>query len=456
MSRSMRIRKTNRIVHTSGERSCAMLEGAISMLKERIQYLCDKKQLSRKELTDGLVTQAHFSNILAGRYPLPDDLAEAMAQRLGVEVDYITGADDTDASTLQEAERIFELLSAQASSIPEQLVNELPDRHDTLTVELTTALMKATYYQQLHDTDAYRYVHQSYLNFYLEHFGRPDQIQLPVPLLKALLFYKIQHFRSLGHYHDVLHQLELWLPLLDQGSETWLTAQQIGMEAYVHTRQFEQAKAAFEKITARIYEQRMFHRLSGLYVLYSGYCFSMDWTQEALTALAMAEAHLVHAQHQSDTLSAIMNNRIIMLTRSGELEQAEGELARFQSMIQMQPEEAQYSWEPIVLVYHCEIAQTRKDWGTLVSLLERLRACTLTADQQMALIFYESQLSLSSGQQESFVEQALQCLPYFEGIRQQDRLGLLYEGLATVAEEQRRYKDAALYYRKLVYVLRHA
>ncbi len=426
------------------------------MLKERIQYLCDKKQLSRKELTDGLVTQAHFSNILAGRYPLPDDLAEAMAERLGVEADYIMHTDHTDDATVHEAERIFEMLSAQASSIPEQQVNELPDRHPTLTVELTTALMKATYYQQLNDTDAYGYVHQSYLNFYLEHFGRPDQIQLPIPLLKALLFYKIQHFRSLGQYHDVLYQLDLWLPLLDQGTETWLTAQQMSMEAYVHTRQFEQAKASFAKITAHIYEQRMFHRLSGLYVLYSGYCFSMEWTQEALTALSMAEAHLVHAQHQSDTLSAIMNNRIIMLTRSGEIEQAKQEIVRFQQMVEMQPEEAQQRWKPILIVYRCEVALTRQDWGTLVSLLDQLRGCTLATDQQMALFFYESQLSLSSGQHESFVEQAQQCLSYFEGIRQQDRLGVLYEGLATVAEEQRRYKDAALYYRKLVYLLRHA
>ncbi|WP_411343828.1 helix-turn-helix domain-containing protein [Paenibacillus sp. WLX1005] len=426
------------------------------MLKERIQYLCDKKQLSRKELTDGLVTQAHFSNILAGRYPLPDDLAEAVAQRLGVETDYITQTDNTEEHILREAQRIVDMLSAQASSISEQSVNDLPDRHPALTVELTTALMKATYYQQLNDQDAYRYVHQSYLNVYLEHFGRQDHIQLPTPLRQALLFYKIQHFRSLGQYHDVLHQSELWLPLLAHGSETWLTAQQIRLEAYVHTRQLEQAKASFETIISHIYQQRMFHRLSGLYVLYSGYCFSMEWTQEALTALSMAEAHLVHTQQQSDTLSAIMNNRIIMLTRSGEWSQAEQEIDNFQSIVQMQPQEVQQQWEPTLLIYRCDIAWTRQSWGKLVELLEMLRACTLTADQQMSLCFYESQLSLSAGKNESFAEQALQCLPYFEQIRQQERLSVLYEGLATVAEEQRRYKDAALYYRKLVYVLRRA
>lgn len=46
------------------------------MLKERIEFLCKKKNLSRKELVDGLVTPAHFANILADRYPLAEDLAE--------------------------------------------------------------------------------------------------------------------------------------------------------------------------------------------------------------------------------------------------------------------------------------------------------------------------------------------------------------------------------------------
>jgi antitoxin component HigA of HigAB toxin-antitoxin module len=50
------------------------------MLKERIQYLSKQKGLTRKELTEGLITQTHFANILAGRYTLAQDLAEAMAK----------------------------------------------------------------------------------------------------------------------------------------------------------------------------------------------------------------------------------------------------------------------------------------------------------------------------------------------------------------------------------------
>ncbi|WP_017814550.1 helix-turn-helix domain-containing protein [Paenibacillus shenyangensis] len=426
------------------------------MLKERIDYLCHKKDMSRKELTDGLVTQAHFSNILAGRYPLPDDLAEPMAERLGVSPGYLLHTDDQDDDVLQQADQIVEQLSVQASALEEQQVNDLPDRHDTLTVELTTALMKATYYQQLNDQDAYAYLHQSYLNFYLERFGRPDEAMLPLPLTKAMLFYKIQSARSRQKYHDVLTQVEQWLKLLPEQGETWLTAQQIRMEACVHTRQFEHAKQTFEKITSYIYEQRLFHRLSGLYVLYSGYCHSMQQPHEALLALSMAEAHLVYAQHQSDTWSAIMNNRILMLTMAGELVQAEQEVDRFGSMVDTQTVEVQQQMAPVLLVYRCEIELARQDWAALVQRLEQLRALTLTEDQQMAARFYSSQQALAHGQADLFIEEATACLPYFEQIRHQERLNILYEGLAVMSEEQRRYKDAAWYYRKLVYLLRHA
>lgn len=61
------------------------------MLKERIELLSKRKQISRKDLVEGLVTQAHFANILADRYPLPEDLAEAIAGRFGVSFLYSKG-----------------------------------------------------------------------------------------------------------------------------------------------------------------------------------------------------------------------------------------------------------------------------------------------------------------------------------------------------------------------------
>ena len=61
---------------------------------------------------------------------------------------------------------------------------------------------------------------------------------------------------------------------------------------------YDQAKQVFEGTMRRVYEERLFHRLTDLYIAYSGYCYSMGLYQEALVTLSMAEANLVYAANQ--------------------------------------------------------------------------------------------------------------------------------------------------------------
>ncbi|PZT55763.1 XRE family transcriptional regulator [Paenibacillus silvae] len=424
------------------------------MLKERIEYLSKRKQIARKDLVEGLVTQAHFANILAERYPLPEDLAESIAGRLGVSSSYLLRANAQDEQTMARAEQIFAQMLVPATMIPEEEVHALEDRHDSLVIELTTALMKAVYYQQLNDAAAHEYIHTSYLNFYLEKLGRPDDVQLPRPLSKALLFYKIQYYRSKLAYVDVLTHVTRLSSLTEPGSELWLSIQNVQMEAYIQTRQYEAAKNTFEQTMKHVYDQRLFHRLSSLYVAYSGYCFTMGLVQEALSALSMAEANLVYAGNPGDLVTAIANNRIVMLTMSGELDQAQAEIERFENLLRAETEETQQAMKPLLWVYRCEVASARKSWGVLAQGVHQLLSCAATEDQRMNAVFYQSQLALAHGEQDVFLTHAQACLPYFESIQQSMRLESLYEGLAVVSEDQRRYKEAAAYYRKLVYLLR--
>lgn len=427
------------------------------MLKERIDYLCKKRDLARKELVDGLVTQAHFANILAERYPLPEDLAVQIASRLGVTPGYLLEASSVSEETLSRAEAVFDLLSRSAATIDEQQVGELPDKDDTLTVELTTALMKAVYYRQLNNTIAYDYLHRNYLDFFLDKYGRPEGSSippLPTPAKKAIYYYRIQLFRSQGRYDEALNQSLLLAEAIEPGTEIWLTAQNFMLESYIYLKQFDQAKRTFEHTLKHVYEQRWFHRLSELYIAYSGYNFSVGLVQEALLALAMAEANLVYTVNQGELLPALINNRIIMLILLGEHDKAEQEIARYEAMALREPEEVQAQFRPLIHVYRCELAASRKQWTLLESEIAMLDRSAHNTDQQMSLLFYRSRLLLAQGRYEPFMEQALACLPYYESIRQANRLEPLYEALAVVSEELRKYKDAAAYYRKLVQLLR--
>ncbi len=424
------------------------------MLKERIDFLCKKKNITRKELVEGLVTQTHFANILAKRYPLAADLAEHIASRLGVTPAYLLQASSQSPDTLAKAESIFEMLSQSAASIDEQQVNDLPDRDDALTVELTTALMKSTYYQKLNDSAAHDYLHRNYLNYYLDKYGRPDDNDLPLPVKKGMLYYKIHHFRSKYHYHEALHQARKLAELLAPGSESWLTAHNFMLEAFIYLKQYDQAKQTFEQMMNHVYEQRLFHRLSGLYLTYSGYQFMVGLVQEALLALSMAEAHLVYTSNQGEMMISIMNNRIIMQTLLGEYDKAVLEIDRFKEMIQREPEEIRQKFQPMLDIYRCELALNQKQWALLPQMVKELESSAETTDQQMSLLFYQSQLSIAQGQFELSMEQTLACLTYFESIQQTNRLETLYESLAVVYEDARKYKESAAYYKKLVYLLR--
>lgn len=424
------------------------------MLKERIDFLCKKKGLSRKELVEGLVTTAHFANILADRYPLAEDLAEHLAQRLQVTPSYLMDTATSDITTLETADRIFEELSQSVSNVTEQRVLELPDRHDSLTIELTTALMKAVYYQQVNDAVAHDYLHQNYLNFYLEKYGRPDVSGLPLPAKKAMLYYKIQLCRSKNRYHEALSHVNRLSEYVQDGSDLWLTTQNFTMEACIYLKQYDQAKQIFEGTMRRVYEDRLFHRLSDLYVAYSGYCYSMGLYQEALVTLSMAEANLVYAVNQGNMVSTIMNNRIIMLTTLGDHDKAREEILRFEELLARESEEVRQQFRPIILIYQCELALSQKLWGLLTQHIQELEAIELTSDQRMSSAYYRCQLALAHGNHEDFMELALSCLPYYESIQLTLRLESLYEALATVSEDSRKYKESTTYYKKLVYLLR--
>lgn len=426
------------------------------MLKERIDFLCRKKGVSRKDLVEGLVTQAHFANILAGRYPLAEDVAEQIAERLDVSPTYLLQSSLMDDATVSRAEDIFESLFQPATLTDENKIEVIEDRHDSLLIELTSAIMKATYYQQLNEMDTFNYIHQSYLQFYLNKYEDINNVSLPTPLRKALLYYYIQQGRSQSHFYEVLEYAKKLEMLIIEGSEAWITLQHILIEAHVLTRQFEKAKQRFELSMNILYQNRWFHRLSGLYIAYSGSCFAMELYEEALLTLSMAEANIVYAPNQGDLMTTILNNTIVMLTLVGKLDQAKAEIERFELLVQQEPKETQLMFMPVIIIYYCEIACIEKKWGVLAHGIKQLKAYqSLTTDQAMALTFYESQLAFGQNDMDAFMTLALECLPYFEQTSHKMRLEQLYEELAVTCEDKRRYKEVALYYRKLVYLLKN-
>lgn len=430
--------------------------GGKFMLKERIEFLCRKKSMTRKELVEGLVTGAHFANILAERYPLHNDLAASLADRLGVKSSYITDVSRQDDLVIDQAERIFNELSGMVDEQTEQQILSLEDRDDALVVELTIALIKAVYYKQVDDPIAYQYIHDSYLNFYLEKYllRGSNEVKIPLPLKKAFLLYKIYELRAQNEYTAMLYCVQELVPLIKVGSDTWYTVQSLYMEASVHTEQYEQATILFEQLLGAIHKDKSDYRLSALYIAHSGNYFARGAYEEALLALAKAEEHLNDAYQPNKLLDIILNNRIVMLTMSGKSEAALEQIQQYETLLANQPTHERTLSMSTIQIYRSELAYLQKDWVTLSELIEGLEDVPLNEDMEMAKVFYKSQLALANGDSDSFLKYTLTCLPYFEQSLQKLRLEQLYELLAIISEENRKYKDAAIYYRKLLDLVR--
>ncbi|MBP1904709.1 hypothetical protein J2Z32_001332 [Paenibacillus turicensis] len=424
------------------------------MLKERIEFLCKKKNITRKQLVEGLVTGTHFANILADRYPLQSDLGAAVAHRLGVKPSYITNASKQDQEVIKQAEYVFMEFSKPFKEQTEHNIILFDDHHDALVVELTVALMKAVYYQQVRDQVAYQYIHEHYLDFYLHKYIYKNENRLPSPLNKALLFYKIYKHREQNEYGELLRCASKLVPQLVVGSDVWYMIRSLQLEGSVHTTQHEQAYHIFEQLLQHNDEYNREDRLSSLYIAHSGNCFATGMYGDALMALTKAEHHLHNAKEREELQSIIFNNRIVMLTMLGQNEQALAEIDDYEAWLASRSAVIQQAMKSTLLIYRGELAYIEKNWGELGAVLHRLNGETFNLEQAMAKIFYCSQFALSQGDSDSFLKYSLECLPYFEQSGQRLRLEQLYELLAIVSEENRKYKDAAFYYRKLLGLVR--
>lgn len=428
--------------------------GGKGMLKERIEFLCKKKNITRKQLVEGLVTGTHFANILADRYPLQNDLGAAIAHRLGVKTSYITNVSKQDQEVIQQAENVFMEFSKPFKQQIEQKIVVFDDHHDALIVELTVALMKAVYYQQIGDQAAYQYIHEHYLDFYLHKYIYKNELSLPYPLKKALLFYKIYKHRAQNEYAELLRCASKLVPQLVVGSDVWYMIRSLQLEGSVHTTQHAQAYHIFEQLLQHNDENNREDRLSSLYIAHSGNCFATGMYEDALMALTQAEHHLNAAKEEEELQSIIFNNRIVMLTMLGQNDQALAEIEDYEAWLANRSNAIQQATKSTLFIYRGELAYIEKNWGELGRVLHKLNGETLNLDQAMAKIFYCSQFALSQGDSESFLKYSLECLPYFEQAAQRSRLEQLYELLAIVSEENRKYKDAAFYYRKLLGLVR--
>ncbi|MCL1917003.1 MAG: helix-turn-helix domain-containing protein [Peptococcaceae bacterium] len=419
------------------------------MIKERIQYLSKQKGLTRKELIDGLITQTHFANILAGRYTLAQDLAEAMAKRLSVTPDYLSKAGDCPDAIMKQIEHMAETVLFMSGT--EASVHELPLKANELALELSANLCAACVSFQLNDTENCQKIHETYLNFYLEEFNDARIEELPAPVKIMFYIYKMIVSRSHKRYDLMLFYLDKLLELVVTQSEMWIAVQKSRLETFITMGMYDITQEVFEEVLLRVRKENRLHHLTSLHIMRCGLYHRIKMNETAVVELAKAEENLIYYaddENKSTHYSIILHNRILIVTRLKMYDIARTAIDQYKAFMERNPQTPKETVEAHIGGYMCAVLKGKEDWDSLGALLERLETLPLTEEQRSSVDYYAGVIHFQKGR---FAKAEARLQPALEFIRRTDAdshwVADICVILAEIAEQGKRYKKGMELYK---------
>ena len=420
------------------------------MLKERINYLCRQKDINRKELVHGLVATTHFANILAGRYPLPEDVAEKIAERLNVEKDYLLKTGYIDDNIINEAEIITN--KTFSYELTEEFINSFPETNEFLTLELIQNLAKASFFLLTSRKEEAEAVSDAYLDFYLKQFEN-SETEIPDTLKKSILFYKMLASRTEQFSEVSLHYCTELQKFSYDNPNTLLRLRIFQIEFLIQIRKFEIVEELIDKALAYCYYEGLLFQLTQLYIMYSGFYYKIGFINKALKYLEKSESSLQYnaLEDQLRYSVTIANNRIIMKTKLKLWDEMENDINTYERISKNVRDNTHFPAQ--ILCYKCELYYQTDNLPALEISLKTFSEMEKNFDQDMSMKFYLGIIEASKENEEKFMEYMKICLPYYEKYKIYDRLTDIYKILASQAEEKRQYKTSAEYYAKLVAIL---
>ena len=355
------------------------------MLKERINYLCRQKDVNRKELVHGLVATTHFANILAGRYPLPEDVAEKIAERLGVEKDYLLKAGYIDDNILNQAENITNKIFSY--DLNEEFINSFPKSNDFLTLELIQKLAEASFLLLMSKKEEAADISEVYLDFYLKQFEN-SETEIPVPLKKAMLFYQMLASRTEQFSEDSLRYCMELQKFPYDNPNILLRLQIFQIEFLIQIRKFEVVEELIDKALAYCHYEGLLFQLTQLHIMYSGFYYKIGFINKALKYLEKAENSLQYnaLEDQLGYSVTIANNRIIMKMKLKLWHEIENDINIYERISRNVKDNSQFSTQ--VLCYKCEFYYQTNNLPALETSLKILVKLDRNFDQDMSLKFY--------------------------------------------------------------------
>lgn len=161
---------------------------------KRISILRHEKGFSQTELSKGIISPTHLSNIEAGRYQPSKDILELFAKKLDVKAEYLTDYEDLDQELYNELIAWKENIILDIDQAKQQL-NKLHENFEfpiqNIYLECLYNLLLGSFYLKVNQPSKLEKVHDLYIKGYLEE----SIIHRYNPILQECYYYYF------GFYH---------------------------------------------------------------------------------------------------------------------------------------------------------------------------------------------------------------------------------------------------------------
>lgn len=413
------------------------------MLRKRINFLCTTKQLSRKELVQGLITVPHLSNILLGRYQLAKDLAVQFSSRLGVSTEYLL-----DANTITEAQKSnLEILVKQTISNQriESFESVIPETDNSLYVEFISNLCKACFYYMEEDMSNYHRIVDNYLSFYLPVFANDEELMENPLIQKAILYFQILSNEGQFHYTLTLEYLTRLLELVSNDISCFLPLQVLYIEILGLLEQYSEAKKKLDSLFRVANHMKKKEYFSKLYLADCRLSFQLRHYDEAWKLSIFAQTYIKFSDNKKKDYLSLIHYQYVILLQKKDYKKAIDLLNQLDSLYVKD--------ENLQSIYFCGIFASQKRWAKLQKRLGLINEQLLTEDQQMQVNIFHALVLYKKNFLDDAKLLAEDSLFYFEKKRQRVFLMPLYLLMAKIEEKQKKYKQANKYNKKIIHLL---
>ncbi|WP_132373299.1 tetratricopeptide repeat protein [Melghiribacillus thermohalophilus] len=403
-----------------------------------------EKGFSQSELSKGIISPTHLSNIEAGRYLPSKDILELFAEKLGVKKEYLTDYEDLDQELYNELISWKENIILDIDKAKDQL-STLHENFDfpirNIYLECLYYLLLGSYYLKINQMEDVEKVHKLYITGYID----DETIHQYNPFLQECYYYYF------GLYHFVKNNFSnsffYYNKMLDYISNNFVKASILYNLALINYKK----KQIFEAITyanQSIELQLMHHdweKLAVTYNLLGVLYWEKKQFDSSLEQLSKSE-EIAELKGLTNLMEQVYHNFGLVYKDKKDFNKA---IFYFKKSIDLKIKNSQrYIVSSYYSMIGCYISQKRFEEAQ--ELLEKAYVFCNQEKDYYLLNILKAKIAKNKGDYQDFVQTLNDSIKFFEKHKDYIHLKELHETLGEFYFKNRKYKLAAYHFKRQV------